>query len=334
VRVEAGNVTATPRDLNSIPGYGGDYRTLDKLFDGTNVTTDDRHMWLIQFNKGLSHTIVISLPTATRLKSLKFYNYNKSLEDTYRGVKLVTISVDGKLVTPMRGVVIRKAPGVAFFDFGYTVRLPHTREWEADEIAVYNQPSFGLAPRAQEYVVPIYPTGFVFEFILYSTYGDLHYIGLNGLEMYDILGRPLLQTSPRRVEYQITANPSSVNTLEGMKNDIRTVDKLVDGMNDTADDRHMWLAPLRNTKLYAVTNREVSKTPNVVIVTFNAQVAIAAIKLWNYTKTPTRGVQEYAVFCDNRIVYRVRLEKETLGRHEEGFGAAGAQWCDDDSLRF
>jgi hypothetical protein len=52
-------VDAKPRDMNSIPGYGSDYRTLEKLFDPTNNTMDDHFMWLIPFNKGENHTIKI-----------------------------------------------------------------------------------------------------------------------------------------------------------------------------------------------------------------------------------------------------------------------------------
>eukprot|EP00826_Nyctotherus_ovalis_P028842 TRINITY_DN2273_c0_g1_i12.p1 TRINITY_DN2273_c0_g1~~TRINITY_DN2273_c0_g1_i12.p1 ORF type:complete len:174 (+),score=29.60 TRINITY_DN2273_c0_g1_i12:444-965(+) len=97
--------------------------------------------------------------------------------------------------------------------------------------------------------------------------------------------------------------------MAGMEGDIRTVDKLVDGCNATLDDRHMWLAPLRNTKVYAVTNREVAKCPNVVTVTFEGQVALGGVRLWNYTKTVERGVQELGIFCDGRLIYRGIIKK-------------------------
>jgi len=42
----------------------------------------------------------------------------------------------------------------------------------------------------------------------------------------------------------ISAYPESVNVLEGMENDTRTPDKLIDGENDTTDGRHMWLTPV------------------------------------------------------------------------------------------
>ena len=35
-----------------------------------------------------------------------------------------------------------------------------------------------------------------------------------------------------------------MNELEGVSDDIRTPDKLIDGVNDTYDGRHMWLAPI------------------------------------------------------------------------------------------
>ncbi len=54
-------IDANPRDMNSIPGHGSDYRTLDKLVNKINNTMDDNNMWLIPFNKGENHTIKIDL---------------------------------------------------------------------------------------------------------------------------------------------------------------------------------------------------------------------------------------------------------------------------------
>ena len=42
----------------------------------------------------------------------------------------------------------------------------------------------------------------------------------------------------------VTAHPHSVNVLDGIEDDIRTPDKLIDGFNDTYDGLHMWLAPV------------------------------------------------------------------------------------------
>ena len=72
------SVHAEPRDMNSIPGHGQDHRTLEKLFNGENNTTDDRNMWLIPFNKGEDHTIRIDLGEQKKLSAIRFFNYNKS----------------------------------------------------------------------------------------------------------------------------------------------------------------------------------------------------------------------------------------------------------------
>ena len=55
---------------------------------------DDRNMWLIPFNKGEDHTICIDLGETRQISGLKFYNYNKSQEDTLRGVRQLVIKVD------------------------------------------------------------------------------------------------------------------------------------------------------------------------------------------------------------------------------------------------
>lgn len=47
-----------------------------------------------------------------------------------------------------------------------------------------------------------------------------------------------------RVCLDISAYPDSVNALNGVEKDVRTPDKLIDGVNDTMDGRHMWLAPI------------------------------------------------------------------------------------------
>ena len=79
----------------------------------------------------------------------------------------------------------------------------------------------------------------MYQFQLLSTWGDPYYIGMNGLEFYDENGYRIHLT-----ENNVTAFPHSVNVLEGVSNDARTPDKLVDGVNDSNDGRHMWLAPI------------------------------------------------------------------------------------------
>lgn len=78
----------------------------------------------------------------------------------------------------------------------------------------------------------------VLKLSLLSTWGDIHYIGLNGVELYDETGARI-----KVDRHQLFADPMSINVLPSMQGDPRTADKLVDGVNETYNDEHMFLAP-------------------------------------------------------------------------------------------
>lgn len=98
-------------------GNNGDYRTLDKLINGDNNTSNDKSMWLIPYTFGDNHFIYIDFKTTKEIKGIWIYNYNKSIEDTYRGTKSILIRADGKLMTPKWGVVVKKSLGLSFDSF-------------------------------------------------------------------------------------------------------------------------------------------------------------------------------------------------------------------------
>jgi hypothetical protein len=60
----------------------------------------------------------------------------------------------------------------------------------------------------QEYEPPYLPSGFALKFLLKKTWGDLHYIGLNGIEIYDYKGEPVIAKA--LVPYTLAAEPNSV----------------------------------------------------------------------------------------------------------------------------
>lgn len=61
-----------------------------RLIDGINITTSDEHMWLIPFSYGETHTLSVTFNEAQSIAGLRIWNYNKSPEDSYRGVKHFT----------------------------------------------------------------------------------------------------------------------------------------------------------------------------------------------------------------------------------------------------
>ncbi len=120
--LEIGQINAQPRDMNVIPGYSGDTRTLDKLINAVNESNDDSNMWMVPWNQGGAY---IEIKLDRMISGLMFYNYNKGIDDASRGVKTVTIFGDGKLLTPKKRVTLRKGSGRPGDSGATWVELPY-----------------------------------------------------------------------------------------------------------------------------------------------------------------------------------------------------------------
>jgi hypothetical protein len=78
---------------------------LRRLCDGENQTTDPSHMFLMPFSPlgvsgGSCSSLNIDLGQATPVQGLKVWNFNMSLDDSYRGLRRIRVIMDGVLWTP------------------------------------------------------------------------------------------------------------------------------------------------------------------------------------------------------------------------------------------
>ncbi|CAM9690366.1 unnamed protein product, partial [Choristocarpus tenellus] len=150
------------------------------------------------------------------------------------------------------------------------------------------------------FIHPTCPWGKKLVLVIESTWGDPHYVGMAGLEIFNERGEAVRVKNPK---IQVTADPPDINILPDFNSDPRTVDKLMDGVNHTCDDLHSWLAPFEYGK------------ENVISVVLDKEIFLGALHLWNYNKSRThsfRGVRcVIHIKFDDILIYKGQIRKAT-----------------------
>lgn len=109
---------------------------------------------------------------------------------------------DNVIINPLTNndlFLLRRAPGNTHYDFVQDIKFTCTERDIKDEISL----SSLKIDDDELYEYPLMPQGFVFQIIIFSTWGDQYYCGLNGLQLYDHMGRQLLLEQHSYVYMQV-----------------------------------------------------------------------------------------------------------------------------------
>eukprot|EP00912_Choanoflagellata_sp_UC4_P001815 UC4_evm5s1162 len=287
ISIHSDQLSACPQDLNDLPNCSGDWRTLDKLVNGKNVSINDANMWMIPYNPGCLHKLSIDLGKNFVLSGFKLWNYNKSSEDTIRGVRTMSIYMDGKSITPSQRVEVRKACGVRDFDFGQNFNfdsLCGACPKRIDESCSHHQTNPGtprhLRMLSLDYSPTIEPSGFVFSIRLLSTWSGSGAIGLNGIEFLDERGQNISLSS-----IQIGVSPDIRNRTS--QHEVR---RLINGINNSRKRCHGWIAP------------DMGSEPVTLNFLFDTRTTVSALRLWNYAPSKEIQLNEFEVLVDGKLV--------------------------------
>lgn len=142
----------------------------------------------------------------------------------------------------------------------------------------------------------------VFTLGILSNWGDAHYVGLNGIELYDQAGTLLqLGAGIKSVE----AFPRDLSELPEHSDDPRKVQNLLNGLNFTRNDLHSWLAP--HSQVVVSRQGEADRVTHLaeVTVTFEHPVLVSMCRIFNYNKSRTRnqrGVRRCTFSLDGHVV--------------------------------
>ncbi len=330
---------ASPRDMGDV-GYSNDPRTPDKLLNGVNNTTDDANMWLIPFAKDSHHSITCTFRKGVEsIIGFQVWNFNKAIskgseseseEAVLRGVRVASVFLVPEHSSQphfLGRVLLRRAPGCDGIHFAQNLFLDDIEQ--GLHLAPLSPRVSYITPRIhQDYEPPLHPTGMLWKFTFYENWNDPFFMGLDGIEMFDDKGTPLLPVEQSRGT--IDAAPHSLADID--EPDDRVPETLLS--RDTSEGNYRpWLCPLSrcmteeerakaHARICPYSKKRFHFPNNVLFVLFHKPVTLSYVRFFNYSKHPARGVKLFGLEVDGRCVFMGSLkgadQEKTLSGAADG----------------
>lgn len=154
------------------------------------------------------------------------------------------------------------------------------------------------------FVIPTLPRGRHVTIQILSTWGDPHYVGLSGFELFNQNGA-FIPIDP--IKNKISSQPRSLNDLDEYSTDPRTIDKLFDGVNATCSELHTWLAPF---------------TPgqnHVIHIDLGEECVLGCFRIWNYNTSrihTARGVRDVIIQLSDVVIFQGEIQQAPGSAYE------------------
>lgn len=303
-------------------------------------------------NKNLNILIHYKLNNLSKsyLKFIRFKNFN-NYDCLDKGIKLVKIEYINELILnsnnksyiTTKTLFLRKGVGDTKHDFSQFIDIYfNINKLTNEEILPFENILFPEYIE-QDFSPPYLPTGLKLEFLLISNYGDKDYIGLNQIELYDQLGKNITKKMYNEKEvlneqlfekynincfdlFKIISIPNGICNLNSMEKDKKRIDNIINynkyiknsyqKRSKIVSGETTWLCPYVKKKSSIIQN---NINYNRIIILFNKPITISYIKIYNYSKSPCRGVKEIKILMDDLCIYGgyVKKAEENLFQNED-----------------
>ncbi|XP_024542033.1 uncharacterized protein LOC112350307 [Selaginella moellendorffii] len=147
-----------------------------------------------------------------------------------------------------------------------------------------------------DFSIPLLPLGMKLTIDIHSSWGDPHYVGLSGIEIFDDAGQ-VVHIDSRK---QISVGYTTAALLSGLNCSPCPVERLVDNVNLTCDDSHMWLAPFSPGH------------PCTITISLEGPTLLGMVRFWNYNKSTMhtyRGARLIRMFLDSQLIFYGELRR-------------------------